>query len=72
LSELEKDKSVIPKLYIMGGEDHLFLAPVKKIVANDSYSQLQIVPNCGHVVNIDNHLLFNELSIDFIEKQSID
>jgi pimeloyl-ACP methyl ester carboxylesterase len=56
----------------MGGEDHLFLAPVKKIVANDSYSQLQIVPNCGHVVNIDNHLLFNELSIDFIEKQSID
>ncbi len=72
LSELEKDKSIIPKLYIMGGEDHLFLAPVKKIVANDSYSQLQIVPNSGHVVNIDNHLLFNELSIDFIEKQSID
>ncbi len=70
LSELEKDKSIIPKLYIMGGEDHLFLAPVKKVVANDSYSQLQIVPNSGHVVNIDNPLMFNELSIDFIEKIS--
>jgi pimeloyl-ACP methyl ester carboxylesterase len=55
----------------MGGEDHLFLAPVKKIVANDSYSQLQIVPNSGHVVNIDNHIIFNALSIDFIEKQVI-
>ena len=71
LSELEKDKSIIPKLYIMGGEDHLFLAPVKKIVADDSYSQLQIVPNSGHVVNIDNHIIFNALSIDFIEKQVI-
>jgi len=69
LSELEKNKSIIPKLYIMGGEDHLFLAPVKKLVENDESSQLQIVPNCGHVVNIENSIVFNELSIDFIEKQ---
>jgi pimeloyl-ACP methyl ester carboxylesterase len=71
LSELEKNKSIIPKLYIMGGEDHLFLAPVKKLVENDESSQLQIVPNCGHVVNIENSIVFNELSIDFIEKQKI-
>lgn len=71
LSELEKDKSIIPKLYIMGGEDHLFLAPVKKLVENDASSQLQIVPNCGHVVNIENSIVFNELSIDFIEKQKM-
>jgi len=55
----------------MGGEDHLFLAPVKKLVQNDRYSQLQIVPNCGHVVNIENPLVFNELSIDFIDKQRV-
>jgi pimeloyl-ACP methyl ester carboxylesterase len=71
LSELEKNKSIIPKLYIMGGEDHLFLAPVKKLVENDESSQLQIVPNCGHVVNIENSIVFNELSIDFIEKQKM-
>jgi pimeloyl-ACP methyl ester carboxylesterase len=71
LSELEKNKSIIPKLYIMGGEDHLFLAPVKKLVENDVSSQLQIVPNCGHVVNIENSIVFNELSIDFIEKQKM-
>jgi pimeloyl-ACP methyl ester carboxylesterase len=71
LSELEKNKSIIPKLYIMGGEDHLFLTPVKKLVENDESSQLQIVPNCGHVVNIENSIVFNELSIDFIEKQKI-
>jgi pimeloyl-ACP methyl ester carboxylesterase len=55
----------------MGGEDHLFLAPVKKLVENDESSQLQIVPNCGHVVNIENSIVFNELSIDFIEKQKM-
>jgi pimeloyl-ACP methyl ester carboxylesterase len=71
LSELEKNKSIIPKLYIMGGEDHLFLAPVKKLVENDESSQLQIVPNCGHVVNIENSIVFNALSIDFIEKQKM-
>ena len=68
LAELEQNTYKIPTLYIMGGEDHLFLAPVKKLVQNDRYSQLQIVPNCGHVVNIENPLVFNELSIDFIDK----
>ncbi len=68
LSELEKGKSIIPKLYIMGGEDHLFLAPVKKIVENDCYSKLSIVANCGHVVNIENPVVFNQLSIEFIQK----
>lgn len=71
LAELEKNTFKIPTLYIMGGEDHLFLMPVKMLVKNDSFSQLQIVPNCGHVVNIDNPTVFNALSIDFIEKQKM-
>lgn len=71
LAELEQNTYKIPILYIMGGEDILFLTPVKKLVQNDSYSQLQIVPNCGHVVNIENSDVFNELSIDFIERQKM-
>jgi pimeloyl-ACP methyl ester carboxylesterase len=71
LAELEQNTYKIPTLYIMGGEDNLFLIPVKKLVQNDSYSQLQIVPNCGHVVNVENSIIFNELSIDFIERQKI-
>jgi pimeloyl-ACP methyl ester carboxylesterase len=51
----------------MGAEDHLFLAPVKKLVENDDSSKLLVVENCGHVVNIENHLVFNKLSIQFIQ-----
>lgn len=69
LSELEKDKSMIPKLYIMGAEDHLFLAPVKKLVENDKNSKLSVIADCGHVVNLDNSIVFNKLSIKFIEEQ---
>jgi pimeloyl-ACP methyl ester carboxylesterase len=71
LAELEQNTYKIPTLYIMGGEDNLFLTPVKKLLQNDRYSQLQIVPNCGHVVNIENSIVFNELSINFIERQKI-
>jgi pimeloyl-ACP methyl ester carboxylesterase len=67
LSELERNKSIIPKLYIMGSEDHLFLTPVRKLVQNDATSKLSIVADCGHVVNIENSTIFNQLSIEFIE-----
>ena len=52
----------------MGGEDHLFLTPVKKLVQNDSHSKLSVIADCGHVVNIENTTVFNLLSIEFIEK----
>jgi len=68
LAELEKNKFKIPTLYIMGGEDHLFLTPVRKLVKNDNFSQLSVIADCGHVVNVENSLVFNELSIDFIER----
>lgn len=72
LTKLEQNTYKIQTLYIMGSEDSLFLTPVKKHVQNDCYSQLQIVSNCGHVVNIESSLVFNELSIDFIERQTND
>lgn len=71
LAELERNSFKIPTLYIMGGEDNLFLTPVIKLVQNDTYSQLQIVPDCGHVVNIEKPAVFNELSIEFIDQQKM-
>ena len=67
LYELEKNKSLIPKLYIMGSEDHLFLAPVRKLVENDASSKLKVVADCGHVVNLENSVVFNQISIEFIQ-----
>jgi pimeloyl-ACP methyl ester carboxylesterase len=68
LAELEQNTYKIQTLFIMGGEDHLFLTPVKKLVQNDSHSKLSVIADCGHVVNLENTTVFNLLSIEFIEK----
>jgi pimeloyl-ACP methyl ester carboxylesterase len=58
----------IPTLYIMGSEDYMFLPSIKEVVKNHyNSSQLLIIDNCGHVVNIEQAQEFNELSIGFIK-----
>lgn len=62
-----KTELQIPTLYLMGEDDHLFLKPIEKLLQNHkNYSQLIIVPNSGHVCNIDNYKFFNETAISFI------
>lgn len=56
----------IPTLYIMGGEDHLFLPSIRKIVEIHKTSDLLVAENCGHVVNVDQPKFFNTESIRFI------
>lgn len=56
----------IPTLYIMGSEDHLFLPSIKKIVNNHVASKLFVVNNCGHVVNVEKPIAFNNQTIGFI------
>jgi pimeloyl-ACP methyl ester carboxylesterase len=46
----------------------MFLEPVKKILISNPKMSLSIVPNCGHVVNIEKADIFNEISINFIHK----
>ena len=50
----------IPTLYVMGSEDYLFLPSIEKIVKKHDMSQLAVVANCGHVVNVEQPLLFND------------
>jgi pimeloyl-ACP methyl ester carboxylesterase len=56
----------IPTLYIMGQEDHMFLPSITKLVRNHKSSQLLIISNCGHVVNVEQPAIFNSKSIAFI------
>ena len=60
----------IPTLYLMGDEDYMFLPPVKEVVAKHSLSFLTVIPDCGHVVNVDKPRQFNQHSIDFIKNYS--
>ncbi len=56
----------IPTLYIMGQEDYMFLPQVLNLVKQHRNSCLEILRDCGHVVNIDQPELFNRLSLKFI------
>lgn len=59
--------SGIPTLYIMGAEDHMFLPSIAKLVQYHASSRLFVVPNCGHVVNIEQPEIFNDRAIAFMK-----
>lgn len=57
----------IPTIYIMGEEDYIFLPSIKQIAkSNKEVAKLEVIPNCGHVVNVEKPEVFNRIVIDFI------
>lgn len=67
IKELFNEYISIPTLYLMGEDDKLFLPQVQQTVRNagDNVS-LIVVPNAGHVCNVDNKKFFNQHSLDFM------
>jgi len=59
----------IPTLYVMGEEDYLFLPSIRKIVSLHKSSQLVVVEDCGHVVNVERPVFFNEKVIAYLGGQ---
>ena len=59
----------IPTLYIMGAEDYLFLPTIRKIVDSHKTSELIVVQNCGHVVNIEQPKFFNDTVIGYLSSK---
>ena len=58
--------SGIPTLYVMGEEDHMFLPSITKLVRNHLSSTLYIIPECGHVVNLERPQIFNRQVINYL------
>lgn len=58
----------VPTLYVMGAEDHLFLPPVRQVVAAHRHSELEVVADSGHVVNVDQPEAFNARVLAFIDR----
>lgn len=52
----------IPTLYVMGEEDHMFLALMREKVARDASSSLTVIEPCGHVCR-----QFNRRTLAFIQ-----
>ena len=67
IRELFNECISIPTLYLMGEDDKLFLPQVQQTVRNagDNVS-LIVVPNAGHVCNVDNKSFFNHHSLEFM------
>jgi len=58
----------IPTLYVMGEEDYMFLPSVRKVVENHyKSSKLFVIENCGHVVNVEQPIAFNDAVLSFIK-----
>lgn len=57
----------IPTLYVMGEEDYMFLPSVRIVVENHyKSSKLFVIEKCGHVVNVEQPLVFNDAVLSFI------
>tara|TARA_Y100000389_G_scaffold125405_1_gene122770 strand:- start:39 stop:824 length:786 start_codon:yes stop_codon:yes gene_type:complete len=57
----------IPTLYIMGDQDYMFLPSVQKVTESHHLSQLLVLEECGHVVNVEKPGKFNDGMLSFLE-----
>jgi pimeloyl-ACP methyl ester carboxylesterase len=58
----------IPTLYIMGEEDYMFLPSVAEVVKRHyKSSKLFVIAGCGHVVNVEQPIIFNTNAILFLQ-----
>ena len=60
----------VPTLYIMGEQDYMFLPAIAKLVQSHQTSELLIVPDCGHVVNVEKPMEFNNLALNYLYELS--
>jgi pimeloyl-ACP methyl ester carboxylesterase len=57
----------IPTLYVMGREDYMFLPSIESLTQKHASANLYVVPECGHVVNVEQPQLFNKHTLSFID-----
>lgn len=64
-------KNSVPILYLMGDEDYMFLPFIKDLTPTQPNARLHVVKDSGHVCNVDQAEIFNEVSIRFIHDVSV-
>lgn len=60
-----------PALIVMGGDDYVFLKSATRFVRRQPQSQLVIIPQTGHIANIEAPEQFNTIALDFLGKDSV-
>ena len=70
-SKVQENSGDVPKLYISGAEDHMFVKELAEDLRGGVGSELVVLEQCGHVCNIEKADEFNQLSLDFMKKHQI-
>lgn len=55
-------------LVVMGDQDHVFLGAAQKFAQVHKNVDLTVLEKCGHICNIENHLIFNERALAFLKE----
>ncbi len=71
LAFFRKNPINIPTLYLMGSEDFMFLPSINKLVKQQAVARLEIIPKCGHIVNIEKAAAFNASAIRFLKESVV-
>ncbi|MBU8906196.1 alpha/beta fold hydrolase [Desertibacillus haloalkaliphilus] len=69
-TSVDINTSEVPRLYISGSEDYLFVKLLNQHMESDPYGSLLEIKKCGHLCNIEKSSKFNESAIAFISEQS--
>lgn len=70
LSLFRMEDASVPTLYVMGEEDYMFLPSVSKLVRDHNNAELFVIPQCGHVVNVEQPILFNQKVLEFLNNRT--
>lgn len=66
LRTYRKTKINKPSLFVMGSEDYMFLGSVRLFVQKNIATQLKVIPDCGHIVNVQASEHFNIICLSFL------
>lgn len=58
-------------LVVMGDQDHVFFKAAQKFDEVQQNVTLQVIENCGHIVNIEQWKAFNDMAITFLSDVGI-
>lgn len=70
-ARLDPARNTVPKLYVCGAQDHMFVPTLRRFVREEARAEWVLLPQCGHVCNIERAGLFNELALSFFRRSAV-
>jgi pimeloyl-ACP methyl ester carboxylesterase len=69
LRALQKGRTPVPTLHVMGADDRMFLGVCQRLAAEEG-SAIVIIPGVGHVCSVEAATAFNRVALDFLRRHA--